>query len=302
MNKINPSLLYLVLAAIIWGATVPIMKITLREVPLFTLIVLRMTVASTLLLPFVYKHLKDVKKADFKLLLLAALFGTNLNLAFFFYGLEYSQAINGSVILATTPIITLVFAHIYLKEKFTKKLAIGMSLALFGVITIIGIPIIDLNLMSTIGNLSLLASALAWVGHEIFSKKALKKYHFTIVAFYTTFIGASVFFPLMLLEYIDNPTWYQNVSTGGWLGLAYGMIFASFIGYTIWQKGLAGTSATTASFVFYLLPITGIVFSIILLKESFSPMLIIGTILVVLGIALAEIHRKSKPLQRQLHD
>jgi len=177
-----------------------------------------------------------------------------------------------------------------------------MSLALLGVITVIGIPVIDLNFKSTIGNLSLLASTLAWVGHEIFSKKALKRYHFTIVAFYTTFIGASIFFPLMLMEYVDNPTWYLNVSTAGWLGLTYGIIFASFIGYMAWQKGLSETSTTTASFVFYLLPITGIIFSVILLKELFSPMLIVGTILVALGITLAEFHRKSKPLQKELHD
>src|SRR3989344_377117 len=101
--KFNSAILYLVLAAVIWGATVPIMKITLREIPLFSLIVLRMTVASCLIFPFAYKHLKAVKKEDLKLLFLAAFFGTNLNLAFFFYGLEFSKAINGSVILATTP-------------------------------------------------------------------------------------------------------------------------------------------------------------------------------------------------------
>ncbi len=298
MNKINPALLYLIIAAVIWGATVPIMKFTLTEIPLFTLIVIRMAAASTLLIPFAYKHIKKVERADFKLLFLSALFGTNLNLAFFFFGLEYSQAINGSVILATTPILTLIFAHIYLREKFTLKLACGAVLSLLGVITIIGIPAFDMDIKSTLGNLSLLASALAWVGHEIFSKKALKKYHYTAVAFYTTFIGATVFFPLMLLELMDNPTWYQGVSTNGLLGLIYGMVFASFIAYTAWQKGLAQTTATLASFVFYLLPITGIIFSIILLHESFNPMSIAGTVLVFLGVVLAETHRKLHPLHK----
>ncbi len=260
-----------------------------------------MTIASALLIPFAYKHFKKNQASDFKLLLLSAFFGTNLNLTLFFYGLEYSQAINGSVILATTPILTLIFAHIYLREKFTAKLVLGAVLALLGVIIIIGIPVFTFDTKSAIGNLSLLASAFAWVGHEIFSKKALEKYHYTVVAFYTTFIGATVFFPLMLLELINSPTWYQNVSTRGFLGLVYGMLFASFIGYTAWQKGLAQTTATLASFVFYLLPITGIIFSIILLGESFNTMLLMGTILVVLGIILAETHRKTHPLHNHTH-
>lgn len=290
--KFNKALLYLVIAAIIWGATVPIMKITLLEVPLFSLIVIRMTIAGVFLYPFVKKHLK-VDSQDFKTIFLAAFFGTNLNLAFFFYGLEHTKAINGSVILATTPIFTLIFAHLYLKEKWTLKLAAGAILSFLGVITIIGIPAFDSDIKSTLGNLSLIASSLAWVGHEIFSKRALKTYNPLAVSFYTIVVGGALFVPLFIFELATKPAWYQQVSTQGWLGLLYGAFFASLIAYTYWQKGLAQTTATLASFVFYLLPITGIIFSIILLEEKFTPLLVVGTILVALGIILAETHRKT---------
>lgn len=299
--RINTAILSLVVAAVIWGATVPIMKLTLEEIPIFSLIVIRMIVASLMLLPFVISKLK-IEKADFRTVFLAAIFGTNLNLAFFFFGLEHSQAINGSVILATTPIFTLFFAHIYLKEKLKRNLILGAFLALFGIIVIIGIPVFSLDVKSTIGDISLMLSALAWVGHEIFAKKMLKKYHFLTMSFYTMVIGATIFAPIALLELVNNPSWYTTVTTGGFLGLLYGAVFASFIAYSAWQKGLAGSTASQASFVFYLLPICGIIFSIILLKESFTPMLIAGSLLVALGVLLAEHHRKTKPLARDTHD
>lgn len=292
MNKPSPALLYLVTAAIIWGATVPIMKITLIEVPIFSLIVLRMAGASILLLPFVFRKL-HVDKEDFRNLFLSAIFGVNLNLAFFFYGLEYSQAINGSVILATTPIFTLFFAHIFLREKLNTRLILGAILAFVGTLTIIGIPVFNLDYQSAIGNISLLLSALAWVAHEIFAKKVLKKYHFLTVAFYTTVIGTTIFFPIALLELIDNPLWYTNLTTSGISGLLFGIIFASTIAYTAWQKGLQTSTATHASFVFYLLPLFGVIFSIILLKESFTPLLVLGSLIILGGIVLAELHRKS---------
>lgn len=292
MNKPSPALLYLILAAIIWGATVPIMKITLREVPIFSLIVVRMTIAGILLLPFAYKKL-HVEKGDFRNIFLAAVFGTNLNLAFFFYGLEFSQAINGSIILATTPIFTLFFAHVFLKEKLSLKLVSGAILAFLGTLTIIGIPVFNLDFKSAIGNISLLLSALAWVVHEIFAKKVLEKYHFLTVSFYTMAIGATLFFPVALLELIDKPLWYTTLSTDGVLGLLYGIVFASLTAYTAWQIGLSKTTASQASFVFYLLPLFGVIFSIILLKESFSPLLILGSAIIVSGIILAEYHRKS---------
>lgn len=325
MPKINPAVFYLALAAVIWGATVPIMKITLQEIPIFSLIVLRMTTASIFLFPFVASKLKidshglkaavlpsslkirftsvlkdgvfssRIKKEDFKLLFLAAFFGTNLNLAFFFYGLRYSQAINASVIVATTPVLTLILAHIYLKEKLSAKLIAGALLAFLGILTIIGIPVFELKWQAVVGDLALLASALAWVGHEIFSKKALKKHPPIVVAFATTVIGAAVFAPLALWELSTNPGWYSGLSAQGILGLLYGIFFSSLIAYTVWQIGLSKTTATQASFIFYLLPVFGIIFSIILLKESFSPILFLGTALVAAGIVLTEYHRKKHP-------
>lgn len=290
--KFKGAFLYLIIAAVIWGATVPIMKITLREVPVFSLIFLRMSLTSLILLAFIYKRLK-VEKTDYKNLFWSAVFGTNLNLAFFFFGLKYSLAVNGSVLLATTPIFTLIFAHIYLREKISAKLTAGALLAFLGIVTIVGIPAFQLDTLSTIGNLSLLASALAWVGHEIFAKKVLSKYPATVSAFFTTAIGAILFSPLFLLEFVIYPGWYLNVSREGLLGLSYGTIFASLIAYTVWQKGLSLTTASEASFVFYLLPITGIIFSIILLGEKFSPLLIVGSVLVLAGIILAEYHRRT---------
>jgi len=295
--KSNKAFIYLIVAALLWGATIPIMKFTLTQIPIFSLITIRMTFASVLLLPFVVKHIK-IDKADIKTLILAAVFGTNLNLAFFFLGLKYSLAINASIILATTPIFTLILAQFFLKEKFTIKLLLGSALAMLGVIFIVGVPILHLNLKSTIGNLALVASALAWVGHEIFSKKVLTKYPPAIVAFYTTSIGALVFSPLFIFEFFKNPTWYNQVNLQGFLGLLYGILFASLIAYVAWQNGLSRTSAGEASFVFYLMPLSGILFSVLLLNESFPTFLIFGAILIFLGVVLAEFHRKFHPLHR----
>ncbi len=299
MTRINPAFLYLIIAAILWGAVVPIMKITLEEIPIFSLIFLRMGFASILLFPLVYKKLR-IEKTDWKNTFLASFFGTNLNLAFFFFGLEHTQAINASVILATAPVFTLAIAHYILREKFSTKLVLGSLLSLVGTVIIVGIPAFHLSLLSTLGNISLVASSLAWVGHEIYAKKILKKYDPLVVSFYTMAIGAVVFSPIATSELFTNSLWFTHVSISGFLGLLYGIIFASFISYTLWQKGLAVLPAGEASFVFYLLPLFGIIFSIILLHEKFNPILIVGSLIIVAGIILAEFHRKTHPLPKHL--
>ncbi len=300
MRTPKPAFIYLITAAILWGAVVPIMKITLREIPIFSLIFLRMSFASILLLPFVYKKLK-IEKSDWRNIFLAAFLGTNLNLAFFFFGLEHTQAINASVILATAPVFTLAFAHFILKEKFSLKLILGASLSFIGTIIIVGIPAIQLSLLSTLGNIALVASSLTWVGHEFYAKKILIKYDPLVVSFYTMAIGAVIFSPVAASELFTNSAWFSQISISGLLGLLYGIFFASFIGYSLWQKGLASLPASEASFVFYLLPLFGIIFSIILLHEKFNPILIVGSILILAGIILAEYHRKTHPLPNNHH-
>lgn len=291
--KVDPALIYLIIAALIWGATLPIMKITLEEIPVFSLVVLRMGFASVLLFPFVFKTIFKIKKEDIKLLLLTGLFGTTLHLCFFFYGLKLSHAIDAAVISATTPIFTLFLAHIFLKEKFTSKLLLGGFLSLAGVVLIIGLPIFRLDYASIVGNISLLIATITWVGHEIFSKKALKSYTPLLVSFATTIIGTVFYIPIMLIELYTSPGWYANISVQGYFGLTYGIIFSSLIAYSAWQYGLSKTTATQASFIFYLLPISGIIFSIILLGETVSPMFLAGSVLVLAGIIFAEYHRKK---------
>lgn len=300
MTKINPAFFYLIAAAIIWGATVPIMKITLREIPIFSLATLRMGIASILLLPLVYKDIK-INREDIPLMILIAILGTNLNLGFFFFGVKYSPAINSSVITATSPVFTLLLAHIYLREKLSSKLLSGALLALLGTIVIIGMPIFGLDIKTTLGSLALLASTLAWVGYDLISKKALKKYKPLTVTFFTMALGALFFIPAATSDLINFPNWYNHLSKEGVLGLFYGIIFASFIAYSFWQKGLSKTTASQASFTFYLLPVSGIIFSIILLHEKFNPILIVGSIIILTGIILAEYHRKKHPLPSNHH-
>ncbi len=259
-----------------------------------------MGLGSLLLLPFIYKKLK-IGGPDWKNIFLAAFLGTNVHLFFFFFGLEHTPAINASVLLATAPVFTLAFAHYVLKEKFSQKLIIGSILSLFGTIVIVGIPAFQLNLISTLGNLSLVACSLAWVGQEIFAKKSLKTNNPLVVAFYIMAIGAIIFLPIAASELWTHPNWYSNISINGFLGLLYGIIVASFIANSLWEKGLSAMSAGEASLIFYLLPLFGIIFSIILLHEKFNPILVVGSIIILSGIILAEYHRKMHPLPDNHH-
>lgn len=295
--KFNSAALFTATAAIIWGATAPIMKLTLAEIPVFSLAFLRMAFASLILGLIIFKNLK-IKKIDFSRFFWAAATGVTLNLTLFFIGLKLTQAILAAFLIASVPIATLIAANIYLKEKFTTRLILASLVAFAGVATIIGKFNGDFTSRALIGNILLLLATLSWVAHEIIAKKLLKVYDGSVVTFYSMAIGAVTFLPLFLLEYIANPNWLRFVTIQGLTGLLFGIFFSSLTAYWAWNKGLKLLPAGHAAFFFYLDPISGSILAMILLGEKLTPQLIIGGILIAIAVYLAEQKRGSHPLHR----
>lgn len=295
--KFNSALLYTATAAIIWGATAPIMKLTLQEIPVFSLAFLRMFFASIILGALIFKNLK-IEKGDYKAFFYAAITGVTLNLAFFFLGLKLTEAILAAFLIASVPIFTMIGAHMYLGEKFTTRLIIASIIALTGIVIIVGKFEGQMKPLELLGNILLLISTLTWVAYEIISKKLLKTYDGNVVAFYTMAIGAATFLPLFLIEFAKNPRWVTNISTQGATGLLYGIFFSSLIAYWAWNKGLKLLPAGQAAFFFYLDPISGAILAMVLLGEKLTPQLVIGGLLIAVAVFLAEHKRKQHPLHK----
>lgn len=294
--KLSSATILIILATVIWGATPAIMKLTLQEVPTFTLAFIRMAAASAILSFLVFKNLK-IKKQDLKTIVLAGLSGVTFNISLFFLGLKLAPAINAALLVASVPIITLFAANIYLKEKFSAKLLAASAVAAGGVFFIVGLPSAT-NLTQFIGNILLLFSALAWVFYEIVSKKLFKSYSASTITFWAMAIGAFSFLPFAAYEQFTSSGWIENVTIVGLLGILFGIFFASLTAYWAWQKGLSQMPAGRAAFFFYLDPISGAIFAVILLGEKIIPQLIVGGLLITMAVILAEYHRKNHPLHK----
>jgi len=287
----------LLLSAFIWGANTPIMKWSLGTVPLFSLAFLRFYLATLILFPFVLKSLK-VQRKDYLKIILAALCGITFNVSFFFLGLKLTFAINAALIIATIPIFTIAAAQVFLKEKISGQLIIAVLIATFGLIAIVGPPVIKFGLAHFFGGFFLILASLFWVGYEILSKELFKKYPPQTVTFYSFLIGSLTFVPLFLWELSASP-WLSNLKIQGLTGIIYGAIFSSTIAYLSWQYGLSKIAASEASFFFYLDPISGVIISVLLLKEKITPSFIFGGLLIILAVIMAEAKRRQHPLHKK---
>jgi len=273
------------------------MKLTLQQVPIFSLVVIRMGVASLIMLPFISKDLK-IKREDLPTFIWAAATAITIHMTLFFIGLKLSEAIYAAVLAASVPVMTLAAASVFLKEKLTPRLILATLVAVIGLIITIGKPDGNLNLPTFIGNLLLIGASVFWVVHEIIAKKLLKKYPAQTITFYTMGFGAISLLPPAIWELFKNPLWVTSLSSQSIGGILFGIIFASLIAHFAWQKGLSLLPAGEASFFFYIDPISGAVLAMILLGEKLTLPLIIGGALITSAVFLAENKRKSHPLHR----
>lgn len=277
----------LIIASLIWGASAPVMKWTLIEVPVYTLAFLRFFLASLLLFIFFRPSLK-VAKRDWPLLIAAALFGITIHIPLFFFGLRYTSSINAGVIATAMPILVVISAGIFLHEKVTKNLFVAAALGALGVLLIIFEPLRDEGFSPSVwGNLLLFLSILYNVGFEIMCKKLFKNYKPFTVTFYAFLIGSLFFLPIALPSMIESlPQIYKTPNF--YIGVPFGIVFTSTLAYAFWQWGLSKLPASKVGFFIYLDPVVAAVVAFFLLHEVITLEIFFGALLIVGALYFAE--------------
>lgn len=297
-RRINLPILALIVANIIWGATSPIIKFSLENIPPLSLAFIRFLLASLILYPLIHKRISygDLKN---KWLWIYSLSGVTLNIIFFFYALQRTASINAPIIGSAGPIMVLIGGAVFLRERVKKAAIAGTIISFIGILLIIFQPLLEKGIDGEmIGNLFLIVATLGAVISTVVGRKFLTPANAIGMTFWSMFIGTLTFLPFMLLEYNQNPGWIANLDIRGWTGIIFGSIFSSLIAYTIYGWALAKLPAYRTSVFTYLDPVVAIIIAIPLLGEKLTPPFIIGSFLVFAGILIAERRIHYHPIHK----
>lgn len=294
MNYKNLAILFVILSMIIWGANVTIMKVALLYVPPFSMGFLRFFAASLLFLPFLFKkiNLRDITPS----VLITGLIGITLTLSLFFIGIRLTTALNAGIIVAFSPLLTLIAAHFLLKEEAKKNLLLGGALGLVGIGVIIGKDILTNGFtLSPIGDFLIFLSVISSVYYAISSKKIMKKHPPLLTTFYVLFIGSIGFFPGFIWEWTKNPTWINNLPAEAIFGILFAIVFSSFAAHTMWNWSLSKMEATKLGVFHYIEPIATTTTAVLFLSEKITLPFVMGAFFIFSGLLVAEVHRHHHP-------
>jgi drug/metabolite transporter (DMT)-like permease len=86
------------------------------------------------------QSIKQIRPAQWRILILQAVFGIFLFRVFLTAGLGYTSAVEAGIITGSSPAITGLLAWIILREPIKKRSVSGISLTLIGILLLQGFP------------------------------------------------------------------------------------------------------------------------------------------------------------------
>lgn len=287
-----------------WGGAFVAAEHIITEVPPLIAAAFRFLMAGLLLVIILFTqgkfNVQTIKKQWLAMALMGVtgIFGYNL---FFFYGLQTTSAINGSLIIATTPALMTLGAVVFFKERWNKYIGLGLLLSFTGVLVVLSQGQLHVLFQLTInkGDLLFVFGLICWVSHGLLGKIAMQDVSPLVVTAFSTLLGAL----LLSLATIPNRSDWQSLlimSKQSWLEMIFMIVCSSVLAFFIWNFGIQQIGASQASIYMNLVPINTALLAVYIYQ---SPMLysqVIGMFIVVVGVYFVTIHQYFMSL-RQRH-
>lgn len=297
MKSRSKSYLLLFLTSAIWGIAGPVIKFTLSEIPTFIFLLYRFAIAGIVAaIILIFTKIHWPKKFVDKLWIIVYCFLTStVALGLLFLGYEKTSALSASVINAIYPITVSVVGVSFLHEHVTRREKIGMGIALAGTILIIIEPLFNHNLSpqaSLAGNLLILASLLVGVILAVLAKVLLRHQTLTPLALtqLSFLIGLITILPITLFFYSPISIFQSltSMSLAAHAGVWYMAILSGTIAYSLWHRAQKTIEIGETAMFSYTYPLFTIPLSILWLHEIITPIFILSSLLITIGVILAE--------------
>ena len=284
--------LVLLAANAVYGTSYVAMRFAVDDVGPLTLAFLRLAIACAILVPACVWSRRarpgaptaSARRAIFWM----GFVGFTLAMALSHWGLLWSTATNGALLIATEPIAVIVLAPLVLGEGLTSREVWGTVLALIGatVVVVNGVPGFTVTLAPHWrGDLLLILSGVCFATYSLLGRPVLARHPSLTVTAWSFLWGLVTTVPLAAFEWrvARPPVW---TATSGLAALYLGVVITA-LGYLVWNWALERVSASRAAMFLNLQPLVGTLLGVLWLDEPFTVFIGGGGALIIAGLWLA---------------
>jgi drug/metabolite transporter (DMT)-like permease len=300
-KKVYIGILLAVTATVVWSGNFIVARGVIDRIPPISLAFYRWLMASVIIIPIGFKATgadMPAIRQNWKYLFWVALSGITLYNTFLYVAGHYSPAINLALIATTTsPVMAIILAAIFLKEKIPALRLIGLLICICGIILLLSRGSLD-NLLGfhfSTGDWWLLTGALCFAIYNTLVKikpAAISALSFLVIVFT---MGTVMLFPFFAWENSISPPVIFDWNLIGiivYLGLG-----ACVISYLCWNAAIGILGSARTSLFGNLIPVFSTLEAVLILNEKITMIHAISGIVVIIGLVLANIKtgKKSSP-------
>jgi len=277
----------LVTLSVLWGCSFFFVAVAVEDLPPLTIVVLRVGLAALALLALT--RIMGLALPAERTVWLAFMAMGLLNNAVPFTLIVWSQThiASGvaSILNATTPLFTVLAAHVLTRdEKTTGGRLAGVLIAFAGVAVMIGGTAVQSLGVNVVAQLACLAAAISYAVAGVFGRRFITLGIAPMVTA-TGQVTASSLMLLPVMLVVDRP-WRLPApsldSVAALLGLA---LLSTAVAYILYFRILATAGATNLLLVTFLVPVSAILLGLFVLGEMLEPRHFMGMALIGLGLA-----------------
>jgi drug/metabolite transporter (DMT)-like permease len=289
MTSRRTAYLFLLAMAVCWGGTWPAGKLAVEDAPPLTVATARFLLATLLLGIWAASQpgaLRRPSRSDIPLLIgmgATAVAGYNV---LFLFGLELAPASDGAIIVpGLAPVFTALLAWPLLGERIGRWGAAGLVLAFAGLVLVVN-PGGSLERDRALGALLFVGGAVCWSVYSVIGRPATARFGPVAATLYATTTGT-----LMLVPFsFAGGGWGELAGADGaaWASVLYLAVFGTVLGFVFFYEGISRIGASRAIAFALLVPIFGVLGSVLILGESLAATTLAGGIAIVLGLWLVQ--------------
>ncbi len=278
---------------LIWGVTFVQTKILLEYLSPVEILIFRFAIALLILYAMHPKRYRPSVSDELKFI------GLGFSGIFLYYilenvSLEYTQAANVGLLVSTSPLLTAILAHFFLKnEKLSLNLFIGFFMAITGIFIMVFNKLGGIS----VGDMLAFLGALSFGVYSVLLRNINSRYHYLYVT-QKSFLYGLIF--MVIYAFLTHSRFHINVlgKPVVLFNLLFLAIFASGVCFVLWRIAVESIGSVATSNYIYLIPLLNAAAAVVVLNEKITTTLTVAGFLILGGLFVSQKSSFFKQVQK----
>lgn len=281
------NLLLMVSLAALWGPSFVFIKVGVETIPPLTLVFGRVALAALLL--YLVLRLQHGRLPNsfntWKHISVVALLHNAIPFVLFAWGEQYVDSALASILNGSIPLFTILLAHFFTQDDHLTFAKVTGVLVGFAGMVVLVYPSFQGGVTATAwGVLALVLAAFLYGVAIVYARNHLRGLPSLVAPTGQMMMASLYLLPLMLV--VDRPWTLAAPSIPSLLSMFELAVLGTALAFIIYYRLLERAGATYLSMVAYVIPIFGIIFSVLLLNEQVTREMLLGGALILVGVMI----------------